>query len=93
MGLSQCKKCKKKGHSSFKCPPKYDNKPIKHKNEVRYNKFKNKENENLRECAGMTCHYIPECWTCPNKSHCRPRSQMRNNLQNKIFSHFPHKRS
>ena len=40
---AECKKCKKKGHLSFNCPPKYDNKPIKHKNEQRYNKYNNKE--------------------------------------------------
>ena len=27
-----CAKCKKKGHMAFNCPPKYDNKIIKHKN-------------------------------------------------------------
>ena len=60
----ECKKCKKKGHLSFNCPPKYDNKPIKHKNEQRYNKYNNKETANVCEFAGMTSHHIPHCLTC-----------------------------
>ena len=44
---ADCKKCKKKGHLSFNCPPKYDNKPIKYKNVHRYNKYNNKETANV----------------------------------------------
>ena len=61
---AECKQCKKKGHSSFNCPPKYGNKPIKHRNEQRYNKYNNKETANVCEFAGMTSHHIPYCLTC-----------------------------
>ena len=30
-----CRKCKKKGHLAFNCPPKYENKPYKSKNDVK----------------------------------------------------------
>ena len=61
---AECKKCKKKGHLSFNCPSKYDNKPIKHKNEQRYKRLNNKESANIWEFAGMTNYYDPPCWTC-----------------------------
>ena len=61
---AECKKCKKKGHLSFNCPPKYDNKPLKHRNEQRYNKYNNKETANVCEFAGRTSHHIPHCLTC-----------------------------
>ena len=46
---AECKMCKKKEHLSFNCPSKYDNKPIKHRNEQRYNKYNNKETANVCE--------------------------------------------
>ena len=56
---AECKKCKKKGHLSFNCPRAYDNKPIKHKNEQRYNRLNNKESANICEFAGMANHSNP----------------------------------
>ena len=61
---AECKKCKKKGHLSFNCPPRYDNKPLKHRNEQRYNKYNNKETANVCEFAGMTSHHTPYCLKC-----------------------------
>ena len=60
---AECKKCKKKGHLSFDCPPKYDNKPLKHNNEQRYSKLINRESANVCEFAGMTNSYDPPSWT------------------------------
>ena len=65
----ECKKCKKKGHLSFNFPPKYDNRPIKHKNDNRYNKLNNRESANLCEFAGMASHYNTNYWTCADTSH------------------------
>ena len=61
---AECKKYKKKGHLSFNCPPKYDNKSIKHRNEQKCNKYNNKETANICEFTGMTSHHIPYCLTC-----------------------------
>ena len=58
---AQYNKCKKKGHLSFNCSPKYDNKPIKSKSDRRQ-KFRNnnkKESANVCEFAGTTLHYDP----------------------------------
>ena len=86
------KKCKKKGHLSFNWSPKYDNKPIKNKNENRYNKLNNRESSNLCEFAWMTSHYNPKCWTCASisRSHQRkPKSHVQNVCVNKNKSNFP----
>ena len=71
---AECKKCKKKGDLSFNYPPKY-NKPIKSRNEQRYNKYNNKESTNVCEFAGMTSHYIPFCWTCTDQQNRDPHSK------------------
>ena len=64
---AECKRCKKKGRLSLNCPPRYDNKPFKSKNEQRYNKYNNKETANVCEFAGMASHHFPHCWTCSNQ--------------------------
>ena len=69
-----CKKCNKKGHLSFNCPPKYDNKPYKTKN-PQYNKKETSSETAARvsEFAGSAthkdqiCHAI--CRQCSNKGH------------------------
>ena len=89
---AECKKCKKKGHLSFNCPPKYDNKPIKHKNDNRYNKLNNRESANLCEFAGMASHYKTNYWTCTGISHShqrKPRSHVKNLCVNKNKSKYP----
>ena len=79
---AKCKKCKKKGHLSFNCPPKYDNKPIKHKNEQKYNKYNNKETANVYQFAGMTSHHLPYCWTRTDQQNKGPHPKHQKNLQN-----------
>ena len=64
---AEYKRYKKKGHLSFNCPPRYDNKPFKSQNEQRYYKYNNKETANACEFAGMTSHHIPYCWTCSDQ--------------------------
>ena len=52
-----CRKCKKKGHLSFNCPPKYDNKPFKSKNSNKKNSVHFKESAVcVSEFAGSTIH-------------------------------------
>ena len=57
---AECKKCKKKGHISFNFPPKYDNQPIKHKNEQKCSRLvNNTESTNVCEFAGIENYYVP----------------------------------
>ena len=54
-----CRKCKKKGHLAFNCPPKYENKPYKSKNDVRNRKEHISETAaNVTEFAGSATHYV-----------------------------------
>ena len=83
---AECKKCKKKGHLSFNCPPKYDNKPLKHRNEQRYNKYNNKETANVCEFAGMTSHHIPYCSECTDHQNRNFHKSHKQNTQNHNIS-------
>ena len=88
----ECKKCKKNRHLSFNCPPKYDNKSIKHKNDNRYNKLNNRESANLCEFAGMASHYNTNYWTCAGTSHShkrKPRSYVKNFCVHKNKLKYP----
>ena len=62
-----CRKCNKKGHLSFNCPPKYENKPYKAKSTL-YNRKDNNTDTAARasEFAGSATHYIPNQRMIPN---------------------------
>ena len=64
----------------------YDNKPIKHRNEQRYNKYNNKETTNVCEFAGMISHHIPYCWTCTDHQNRNLHKKHQKNLQNHNIS-------
>ena len=83
---AECEKCKKKGHLSFNCPPRYDNKPIKSKNEQRYSKYNNKETANVCEFAGMASHHFPHCWTCSNQQTKDQKSRQYSKYQYSIIA-------
>ena len=52
-----CRKCKKKGHLAFNCPPKYENKPYKSKNDSLNRKEHRSETAaNVTEFAGSATH-------------------------------------
>ena len=61
-----CRKCKKKGHLAFNCPPKYENNPYKSKNDVRNRKEHISETAaNVTEFAGSATHYVPNLRILP----------------------------
>ena len=62
-----CRKCKKKGHLAFNCPPKYENKPYKGKTNFRNKKDHLTETvANVTEFAGSATHYVPNLRILPN---------------------------